>query len=87
LIGLLHPERLTLGDNHNRVMQQPIEHRRGGGVLRQEAAPLLEGPVRCDPEAATLVGRGDEAEQQLRAVIVERCKPELVDDDQIEAQQ
>ena len=84
---LHHPERLALCDHDDRVMQQAVEHRCGGRVLRQEASPLLERPVRRDPETAPFVGRRDEAEQQLGAVIIERREAKLVDDDEIEAQQ
>jgi hypothetical protein len=48
-------------------------------VLGQEASPLVEWPVRGEPERAALVGGGDEAEQQLRAGVVERGEADFVD--------
>ena len=40
-----------------------------------------------DAEGAAFVGGGDEPEQQLGAGVVQRGEPDLVDDDQVVAQQ
>jgi hypothetical protein len=69
------------------VVEEPVEQRDGGGVLGQEAAPFLERPVAGDAEAASLVGGGDEAEEQLRAGVVERGEADLVDEQEVETQQ
>ena len=53
------------------MVEEAIEERHRGGVLGQEAAPGLERPVGGDAQAAALVGRGDEAEQELGPDIVE----------------
>ena len=58
--GLPEAERLAGGDDDHGVMEQAIEQRGGSGLDRQEAPPLLEGPVAGDPEAAALVGGGTE---------------------------
>jgi hypothetical protein len=84
---LAHAERLALGDHDDAVMQEPIEQADCSGVLGQEPAPLVEWPVRADAQGAAFVGGGDEAEQQLGAGVVQRGEPELVDDDQVGAQQ
>ena len=68
-------------------MQEPVEDAGGGGVLGQEAAPLLEGPMGGHGQGAAFVGGGNEPEQQLGAGVVERGEPDLVDDDQVGAQQ
>src|SRR5690348_1562068 len=68
-------------------MQQPVEQADGGGVLGQEPAPLVEGPVGGDAQGAAFVGGGDEPEQQLGAGVVEGGEPDLVADDQVVAQQ
>ena len=47
-------------------MQEAVEHGDGGGVLGQDRAPLIERPVAGNAQAASLVGGGDEAEQQLK---------------------
>jgi hypothetical protein len=41
-------------------MQDSIDHRNRGGFVWQETAPLVEGPVAGDAEAAAFVGGGDE---------------------------
>ena len=69
------------------VVQEPVEHADGGGVLGQEPAPRLERPVRADAQGAAFVGGGDEPEQQLGAGVIERGEAELVADDQVVAEQ
>jgi len=56
-------------------------------VPGQEPAPLVEGPVRADPEGAALVGGGGEPEQQLGAGVVDWREADFVDDDQVVAEQ
>jgi hypothetical protein len=77
--GLAHPERLSFGDHDDCVMQEPVEQADGGGVLGQEPAPLVEGPVRADAQGTPFVGGGDEPEQQLGAGVVEWREADLVD--------
>ncbi len=62
--GLAHAERLAFGDHDDAVVQEAVEKADGGGVLGQEPAPGLEGPVRADAEGAAFVGGGDEPEQR-----------------------
>ena len=73
--GLAHAERLSFGDHDDGVVQEPVEQADGGGVLGQEASPLVEGPVGADTEGAALVGCGDEPEQQLGARVVQGANP------------
>jgi hypothetical protein len=61
------------------VVEEPVEEADGGGVLGQEAAPLVKRPVAGDAERAAFVGGGDEPEQQLGAGVVERREPDFVD--------
>ena len=61
------------------VVQEPVEQADGRGVFGEEFAPGLKRPVRADAQGAAFVGGGDEAEQQLRAGVVQRCEPKLVD--------
>jgi len=53
------------------MVQEPVQQADGGGVFGQEAAPVLEGPVRGDRQRPTFVGGGHEAEQQLGAGVVQ----------------
>ena len=52
--------------------QEAVQQADGGGVLGQEPAPVVEGPVRGDAQRAALVGGGGDAEQELGAGVVER---------------
>jgi len=68
------------------MVKESIEERSRGRLDRQEMTPLLEWPMTRQTQAAVFVGGGNEAEQQLRASFVERSKPELIDEDQVVAQ-
>jgi hypothetical protein len=59
---LFHPVGVAVGDHDVAVVQESVEEADGGGVLGQEPAPGLEGPVGSDAERAAFVGGGDEAE-------------------------
>src|SRR5499433_1213931 len=77
--GLAHAVGIAVGDHDIRVMQQPVQQADGGGVLRQEPAPLVEGPVAGNAQGAAFVGGGDEPEQQLGSGVVQRGEPDFVD--------
>ena len=49
------------------VVEQPLEQVDGSGVLREEPASLVEGPVAGDAQDGMFVGWGDDAEQRLGA--------------------
>ena len=66
-------------DHDIRVVEQPVEKADGGGVLGQEPAPLVEGPVAGDAQGAAFVGGRDQAEQQLGAGVIQRGEADLVD--------
>src|ERR1019366_9578684 len=85
--GFAHAVGIAVGDDDIRVVQQPVEQADGGGVLGQEPAPLVEGPMAGDAQGAAFVGGRDNAEQQLRAGVVQGGEPDLVDDDQVVAEQ
>ena len=85
--GLAHAVGVAAGDHDVGVVEQPVEEADGGGVLGQEAAPLVEWPVAGDAEGAALVGGGDEPEQQLGAGVVEGGEPDFVDQDEVVAEQ
>src|SRR5207247_6370615 len=75
------------GDNGMCAMQEPVQQADGGGVLGQEPAPRLEGPVAGDARGAAFAGGGDEPEQQLGAGVVQRGEPGFVDQEQVVAEQ
>ena len=84
---MFHAVAVADGDDDVAVVQEPVEHADGGGVLGQEPAPGLERPVRADAERAAFVGGGGEPEQQLGSGVIERGEAELVADDQVVAEQ
>jgi hypothetical protein len=85
--GFAHAVALTAGDHGVAVVQQLVQQADGGGVLGQEPAPVLERVVAADAEGLALVGRGDEPEQQLGAGVVQGREAELVDEDEVVAEQ
>ena len=75
------------GDDGGGVVQEAVEHGHRGRVLGQEATPGLEGPVGGHAQAAVLVGGGHEAEEQVAAGVVQGREAEVVDDDEVVAQE
>jgi len=67
------------------VMNQPIDHGGSDDVVGEGLAPASEGQVRGDHHRALFVAGGDELEEQVRGVVVERDVADLVDDDQFVA--
>ena len=84
MLGVFHAVGVAVGDDDGGVVQEPVEDADGGGLLGQEPAPLLEGPVRSDSQGSAFVGAGDESEQQLGAGVVQGCEAEFVEDDQVD---
>src|SRR5919109_1164236 len=84
---LSHPPRITRGDHHHRVMQEAIEEENRGRLHGQEVAPLFEWPVARYTQAAPFVRSGPESKQQLRTGVIERSKPQLIDQNQFMPQQ
>ena len=87
MLSVFHSIGLTVGDDDGGVVQQAVEDADGGGLLGQESAPLLKGPVRADGQRAAFVGASDEPEQQLGSDVVEGRETEFVEDDQVDPQQ
>jgi hypothetical protein len=44
------------------VVKKPVEDADGGGLLGEEAAPVLERPVRANGQRPAFVGADDEPE-------------------------
>src|SRR5437870_9729875 len=68
-------------------MQKAVEERNRGRLHWQEVAPLLEWPMAGHAEAAAFVSGGHETKEQLGTSVIERSKPQLVDQDQLMAQE
>ena len=83
---------LRCGDTARNGSLEPVrtpvvEQADGGGVLGQEPAPLVKGPVAGDAQGAAFIGGRDHPEQQLRAGVIQRREPDLIDQDDVVAQQ
>jgi hypothetical protein len=68
------------------VVEEAVDQGDRGSLVGQETAPIIEGPVAGNAEAAALVGSGDKAEEELAAGGVEGSEAELVDEDQVRAE-
>ena len=69
-------------------MRQPVEQRgRQLLVAGKDGHPFGKGQVGRDDGRASLVPIGDQIEEQLAADAVERDKSELVDDQDVDAQE
>ena len=68
-------------------MEQAIEHRGRGRGDGQKASPIFERPVAGEADAASLVGTGNQAEQQLGGDFIQRCEAYLVNQDRVVAEQ
>lgn len=68
-------------------MQTTVKDAHGGGLLGQESPPCSKGPVGGDRDRPAFLGCGDEPEAQLGSGVVERGEADLVEDDQLVAQQ
>ena len=62
LARFFHPERLAFGDDEHVVVQQSVEQADRRRAVGQEPPPVLEGPVRGNPERAAFIDGSDETE-------------------------
>ena len=56
MLGVFHALGLAVGDDDGGVIQEAVEDADRGGLLRQESAPLFEGPVRADRQVLGVRG-------------------------------
>ena len=77
---IFEPIAVALDVDHPRMMQQPIENRRGDDRIAEELLPIDEALVRGQDRRAFLVPVGDELEKQIRLPAVDGKVPCLVDD-------
>jgi hypothetical protein len=47
------------------VVDEPVDHRGGGGVVAEDLAPSGEGLVAGDDQAGALIAAGDEHEHEV----------------------
>jgi hypothetical protein len=77
----------SLGGDYVAVVKEAVEDRGRGGGVGQELGPAFEVDVGRDRDRALFVGGGDEAEQVVGGDAVEGGEAEVVDDDEVVAQE
>ena len=87
LAGFAQPVALAVKRDHVAVVQEAVKDRGGGRGVGQELGPALEVDVGGDRDRALFVGGGDEAEQVVGGDAVQGGEAEVVDDDEVVAQQ
>jgi hypothetical protein len=65
------------------VMQDTVQDGRGDHRIAEDLVPLGEAPVRSHDQGALLIAAGDELEEQMRAVAIDRDVADLVDDQEL----
>jgi hypothetical protein len=78
---------LALEGDHGRVVDEPVDEGGGDHRVAEDLAPLLEAAVRGDADRAALGAAGDEREEQVGGLPLERQVADLVNDEQVVALQ
>jgi len=68
------------------VVGQPIDHRRGHLVVGENRAPFRKLEVRGDDETPPFVAVGDDPEQEMRALLIDRHVAPFVNDQKLRFQ-
>ena len=64
------------------MVNDSVDHRGGHDVVTEDVAPSGEGEVAGQDQRGVFVTAGDELEEQIRGVLLERDVTDFVDDDQ-----
>ena len=64
------------------MVDDPVDHGGGDGLVAEHASPAGEGQVAGEDERCVLVAAGDELEEQVGGVLLEGQVADFVDDDQ-----
>jgi isopentenyl phosphate kinase len=65
------------------VVQQAIENRRRHHLVAEHLPPLLDGAVGADQHTALLVASGDQLEEQMSRLRLQRQVAQLINDQQL----
>jgi hypothetical protein len=85
---LAHAIALAFRGEHGGVMGQPVEQRRGQLLIAGEHGdPLSKCEIRRDDGRPALVPIREQIKEQLATDAVEGHKPELVDDEDVHAEE
>lgn len=63
-------------------MNDPVDHRGGDGLIAEDPAPTAERQVARQDQRRVFVAAGNELEEQVRGVLLEREVADFVHDDQ-----
>ena len=69
------------------MVHDAVDHRRGHDLVSEHVAPAGEGQVRGQDQRGVFVAAGDQLEEQVRGVLLERDVADFVDDEQSDAAQ
>src|ERR671931_934836 len=69
------------------VVAEPVDEGGGDHGVAEDLAPLLEAAVAADGDRASLVAAGDEREEEVGGLPLEREVADLVDDQEVVALQ
>ncbi len=67
------------------MVEQAVHGGAGHEWVAKERRPLVDGPIRRDDRRAVLVALSDDLVEVDRLVVAQRAEPEVVDDQQIGA--
>ena len=81
--GVLHRIALALEQQDVPVVGQLVDYRRGHLVAGEDGSPFRKLRVRRNNEAPPFVAFGDDPEQQLREVLVDRHVAQFVQDQKL----
>ena len=81
-VAVFEPVGVALDVDDFGVVDEPIDHGGGDGVVAEDFAPAAEGLVRGHDDGGAFVAGGDELEEQVRGFGFEGQVADLVDDQQ-----
>src|ERR1700722_10011636 len=81
-IAVFESVAVSFQSNDVGVVDEAVDHGGGDGVVAEDLAPPAERLVGGDDEAGPLVAAGDELEEQVGGLGLERDVADLVDDQQ-----
>ncbi len=73
--------------DHRRMMKQAVQYRRGDHGVAKDGSPFSHRAVGGDQDRSLLVAPGDQLEEQVGGVSLERKITQLVDDQQFRSRQ
>src|SRR6266508_3098595 len=76
---------LAFERDHRGVVDEPVDQGGGDHRVAEDLAPLLEAAVRGDRDRAAFVAAGDERQEKVGCLALQRQVADLVDDQEVVA--